>query len=315
MKMFQSLFTRKQTVGPSIIDGLSGLLDGFSIEVLPKTVGKLIEHRAALPSGSRVYIAHIQGTNISDMVDTARQLTEAGFDPMPHFPARLIRDRQILSEWIARYREEAGVHQALLIAGGLNQPLGEFSSSIELIKTGLFEKAGFDRLHVAGHPEGNRDIDPDGSDRNALDALRWKQAFAEHTGIKMAIVTQFSFDSTPVIAWTERLADEGIELPIHLGAPGPAKLQTLLRFALHCGIGPSIRVLHRRAADVTRMMLPFTPEEFLRGIALHMQQHPVSNIEAIHFFPLGGVEKVFEWCGQFADGAPHSENDPRTHNF
>jgi methylenetetrahydrofolate reductase (NADPH) len=310
MKMLQGLFARKQPAEPTKAEGLAGLLSGYSIEVLPKTVGKLVEHRAALRPGSRVYIAHIQGTSIADMVDTARKVLDAGFDPMPHFPARLIRDRQTLAEWIARYREEAGVHQALLIAGGLDRPQGHFSSSMEMMQTGLFDKAGFDRLHIAGHPEGNRDIDPDGSDRNTLSALRWKQDFAKRTGVEMAIVTQFSFDSAPVVVWAERLVQEGIELPIHLGAPGPAKLQTLLRFALHCGVGPSIRVLHRRAADVTRMMLPFTPEEFLRGIALHKTEHPASNIEGIHFFPLGGIEKVFEWCGQFAAGTPHPENDP-----
>jgi methylenetetrahydrofolate reductase (NADPH) len=31
-----------------------------------------------------------------------------------------------------------------------------------LIESGLFDKAGFKRLHVAGHPEGSKDIDPSG---------------------------------------------------------------------------------------------------------------------------------------------------------
>ena len=59
--------------------------------------------------------------------------------------------------------------QALLLAGGVATPAGDFDNSMQLMETGLFD--GFDRLHVAGHPEGNRDIDPDGSDRMVMAAL------------------------------------------------------------------------------------------------------------------------------------------------
>ena len=59
----------------------------------------------------------------------------------------------------------------------------------------------------------------------------------------MAIATQFCFESGPVIAWADRLAEAGIDLPIHIGVAGPAKLQTMIKFAIACGVGPSLRVL------------------------------------------------------------------------
>ena len=166
---------------------------------------KVEDPAALLPAGTRVYIAHIDGTPIEDMVAAARRLAEAGFTVMPHFPARIIADVATLEDWIARYQGEAGVHEALLLAGGVSQPAGEFHSSMQLAETGLFDRAGFTRLHVAGHPEGNRDIDTDGGERIVMDALRWKQAFAERTDAEMAIVTQFAFEADPVIAWAERL--------------------------------------------------------------------------------------------------------------
>ncbi len=82
----------------------------------------------------------------------------------------------MLADWIARYKGEAGVRQALLLGGGVATPAGDFDNSMQMIETGLFD--GFERLHVAGHPEGNKDIDPDGSDRMVMEALRWKQAFS-----------------------------------------------------------------------------------------------------------------------------------------
>lgn len=275
---------------------LAALLAGFSIEVMPRTAEKVADFRSLLPRGTRVYIAHIEGTPIADMVATAARLRAEGFDPMPHFPARIIPDRATLADWIARYRAEAGVDQALLLGGGVSTPAGAFDNSMQLIETGLFD--GFARLHVAGHPEGNRDIDPDGSDRMVMQALRWKQAFSERSDAQMAIATQFCFEAAPVIAWADRLAAEGIALPIHIGVAGPAKLQTLLRFAIACGVGPSLRVLQKRARDVTKLLLPFEPTEFLTELAGHKARTPGFGIEAVHFFPLGGIAANAAWTAQ-----------------
>ncbi|MEL7216384.1 MAG: methylenetetrahydrofolate reductase, partial [Pseudomonadota bacterium] len=105
----------------------------------------------------------------------------------------------------------------------------------------------------------------------------------------------FCFEAEPVIAWADRLKAAGIDLPIHIGVAGPAKLQTLIKFAMACGVGPSIRVLKRRAADLTKLMLPFTPDDILRDLATHKAAHPDFAIEAVHFFPLGGIGKTAEF--------------------
>ena len=273
---------------------VEAFLRGYSIEVMPRTLAKVEDIRSLLPEGTRVYIAHIEGTPIEDMVATARRLHEAGYPVMPHFPARIIRDRATLAEWIAMYRGEADVRQALVLAGGVAKPVGEFDSSMQLLETGLF--GDFERLHVAGHPEGNRDIDPDGGTANVDAALRWKQAFSETTDAKMALVTQFAFDAKGIIDWVDGLARAGITLPVHVGIAGPAKLQTLIKFAIACGVGPSLKVLQKRAMDVTKLLLPYEPTEVIRDLALHKAAHPDFNVEAVHFFPLGGIKTNAEWA-------------------
>jgi len=275
--------------------------------VMPRTAEKVEDFRALLPRGTRVYIAHIEGTPIEDMVATARRLHLDGYPVMPHFPARIIKDRAMLADWVARYRGEADVKQALLLGGGVNSPAGEFHSSMQLIETGLFD--GFERLHVAGHPEGNRDIDPDGSDRMVMEALRWKQAFSERSDAKMAMATQFCFEAAPVIAWADRLAAEGIKLPIHIGVAGPAKLQTLIKFAIACGVGASLRVLQKRAMDVTKLLLPYEPNEVIADLAAHKARHPDFGVEAVHFFPLGGIKTNATWAIEHggASGVPANQ--------
>ncbi|SHJ19776.1 5,10-methylenetetrahydrofolate reductase [Wenxinia saemankumensis] len=286
---------RRRPAAPQGAD-LGSFLAGYSIEVMPRTAEKVEDFRELLPAGTRVYIAHIDGTPIDEMVATAARLRAEGFEPMPHFPARVIESRAQLAEWLAMYRGEADVRQGLILAGGVAEPRGEFHSSMQLLETGLF--GDFERLHVAGHPEGSKDIDPDGSDANVSDALRWKQAFSERTDATMALATQFSFEPEPIIAWADRLAAEGIALPIHIGIAGPAKLQTLIKFAIACGVGPSVRVLQKRALDVTKLVLPYEPTDVLGALAAHKAAHPGFGIEAVHFFPLGGIRTCATWAAE-----------------
>jgi methylenetetrahydrofolate reductase (NADPH) len=282
---------------------LKALLEGGSIEVMPRTAAKIEDFRPLLRPGTRVYIAHIEGTPIDDMVATARRLTDEGFEPMPHLPARIIPERRLLDVWARRYREEAGVTQALLLGGGLSQPLGDLDSSIAMLETGIFDRLGYHRLHVAGHPEGNKDIDIEGGTLRVDEALQWKQAFSERTDAEMAIVTQFAFDAAPVITWAERLKEAGIKLPIHIGVAGPTKLQTLIKFAISCGVGPSLTILQKRALDLRKLLVPYEPSDFLCHIAAHRATRPDTLIEQIHIFPLGGIQASTEWLSRMQRGA------------
>lgn len=79
---------------------LAAFLDGFSMEVTPRTAAKIADFKGLLPNGSRIYIAHIEGTPIEDMVATAKRLHREGFRVMPHLPARIIKDVPMLEDWI-----------------------------------------------------------------------------------------------------------------------------------------------------------------------------------------------------------------------
>ena len=275
---------------------LAAAIAGYSIEVMPRTAAKIDSFADLLPPGTRVYIANIEGTPFDEMVVTARRIRSEGFAVMPHFPARLIADAAMLETWLKRYRDEAGVDEALVLGGGVSTPAGDLDNSMQLLETGLFDRYGFKHLHVAGHPEGNRDIDRDGSSRIVDKALKWKQAFSERSDAEMAITTQFFFNAAPVIAWAERLDAMGIGLPIHVGVAGPAKLQTMIKFAMACGVGPSVRVLKKRALDVSKLLVPYEPNEVLAALSAYRAAHPASAIAQIHFFPLGGIKACIDWA-------------------
>ena len=289
-----NLFSSK-TENQKVSDHLKEFLTDFSIEVMPRTAAKIESFKEILPKNTRVYIAHIEGVPIDEMVQTAKRISSEGFNVMPHFPARIIKDKSTLEEWINIYQGEAGINQALLLAGGVNKPHGVFESSMQLVETELFEKYNFKNLHFAGHPEGNKDIDKGGSNKNVDAALLWKQKFNERSDINIAITTQFCFEAEPVIEWANSLTNNGINMPIHIGVAGPAKLQTLIKFSIACGVGPSLRVLQKRAKDVKKLLLPFDPNDFLETLAKHKKENPKFNISNIHFFPLGGINTNASW--------------------
>ena len=289
-----NLFSSKEE-NPKVSDHLKEFLTDFSIEVMPRTAAKIESFEEILPKNTRVYIAHIEGVPIEEMVQTAKRVSREGFNVMHHFPARIIKDKSALEEWINIYQGEAGINQALLLAGGVDKPHGVFEDSMQLVETELFEKYNFKNLHFAGHPEGNKDIDNDGSNKNVDDALQWKQKFNERSDIDIAITTQFCFEAEPVIEWANSLTNNGINIPIHIGVAGPAKLQTLIKFSIACGVGPSLKVLQKRAKDVKKLLLPFDPNDFLETLAKHKKENPKFNISNIHFFPLGGINTNASW--------------------
>ena len=276
-------------------EAIKKFLDGFSVEVTPKAASKIENFEDYIPSGTLVYIAHIEGTPIEEMVETAKKINDQGFCAMPHFPARIIKDKNVLEDWISRYKNEANVSNALLIAGGANKPYGEYDSSIQLIESELFDKADFNNLHIAGHPEGSMDIDPDGSTTNVDQALSWKNEFSKRTDANMAITTQFSFDASSVINWANNIKEAGIDIPVHIGIAGPAKLQTLLRYSIECGVGASIKIIQKRAKDLTKLLLPYKPTNIITELATYKANNPSFNIEKVHFFPLGGIKQVSDF--------------------
>jgi methylenetetrahydrofolate reductase (NADPH) len=117
----------------------------------------------------------------------------------------------------------------------------------------------------------------------------------------MAIATQFAFDAKPIAAWAERLQGRRHHACRSMSAsPARRKLQTLIKFAVACGVGPSLKVLQKRAMDMSKLLLPYEPTEVLAELAAYKAENPDSLIEKVHFFPLGGIKTNANWAAENA---------------
>ncbi len=278
------------------VEPVIDFVDGFSIEVMPRTAAKVADFTEILPAGTRVFVANIEGTPFADMLETVQRISGEGFTVVPHITARSVQHEPELVTMLDNYRRVAGIHEALLLAGGMEKPVGDFHCAMQLLETRQFERFGFERIHVAGHPEGNRDIDPGGGTSEADRALLEKQQFAGKADLELEIATQFAFDADAVIGWAERVSALGVTMPIKVGVAGPTKLQTLIKYALACGVGPSIRVIQRRARNISKLLVPFAPDEVVSKLAAFKRDNPASRISGLHIFPLGGILPSANWA-------------------
>lgn len=262
-----------------------------SIEVSPHQAMESPELVVLIPAGVRVYITDVGTDPVETITKGAARLNEIGLVAVPHFAARRLGSRDALETRVKMLAEEAGVRDVLVIGGGLDEPAGAFASTMAVLETGLFDRYGIQHIGIAGHPEGS----PDFSQDAAEEALRLKQAFAARTDANMRIVTQFGFDAERFIGWADGLEQSGIHLPVHLGVAGPAKLTTLAKYAVMCGVGASLQFIKKRAASVATMVKGFDPEEVVEPIEAHINTSRATPIEQIHVFAFGGIKKASRW--------------------
>jgi methylenetetrahydrofolate reductase (NADPH) len=98
-----------------------------------------------------------------------------------------------------------------------------------------------------------------------------------------------------VADWARTLLNAGIDLPIHVGVPGPATIKTLVKYATMCGVGNSARFIRKQALNITKLLTVNTPDEFVAGLAnLHVNK-PDLRIAGPHLYPFGGFDKMFDW--------------------
>jgi methylenetetrahydrofolate reductase (NADPH) len=164
-----------------------------------------------------------------------------------------------------------------------------------VLDSGLVERFGFRRVGVAGHPEGHSKA----GEEALLAALRCKAAWARETDSEAWIVTQFAFSAAPVIDWYERMSAEGVEMPLRIGLPGPARIQTLVRYAAQCGVAASARMLMRRPDAVSRLFNRWSPVEMLESLAFGLDARRGMPVEGVHVFPFGGLQRSIEFFDAF----------------
>src|SRR6185312_11297257 len=273
------------------------LAAGYSIETTVREAARIEKYSDLVPAGTSLYIPHVPGVAREDTVALAARLKKEGMDPVPHIVARRTESAAVLDDFLNRLVAEAGVTRVLCVAGDISKPEGQFDSALQILEGGYFEKHGITKIGVAGHPEGHKEV----TDDKLRDAVVRKNAYAKKTGADVRLVTQFSFVADPVIAWDRSIASINT-LPVFIGLPGLAKASTLLKYAVDCGVGPSLAAFSKHAGQLTKLLTVSAPDEQLVALAKYRTENPSTTIQGLHFFAFGGIKKTTDWLKKLAEG-------------
>jgi len=280
------------------IEQIQAAATNWSIEVTPTGANKIESFRDCLNEGTTVNVTFLPGTDPADTIAVCERLHNDGMKPVPHLAARSLRNADQLDELLTAYTSRCGVEEVLCIGGGVDDPVGDFTATMEVLKTGLIQKHGIRHIGVAGHPEGSPDI----SDDDIAEALGAKNELARADGLNLYIETQFCFEAEIVLDWERRVRAAGNALPIRIGIPGPATIKTLFRFAKISGIGPSMRFVAKQAKNVAKLMTVQSPHLLIAGLAEGMAADKDCLIRHFHFYPFGGFARTANYAGAISDG-------------
>ncbi|MGQ0663630.1 MAG: methylenetetrahydrofolate reductase [Pseudomonadota bacterium] len=270
---------------------IRALLRGFSIEVSSRDAAALDACPDHLDPGTDVYLNWIPGDTHHRTLDAAARLRRSGFTPVPHVAARYLASFTQLADFLARLSGEAGVTQALAIGGDRERPIGPVESGRPRLATGLFQKHRITRVGIAGYPEGSPRI----SESVLEAALAAKLDDARRAGLAPYVVTQFGFEAEPIAAWLRKIRGRGIDAPVRVGLAGPNSITTLMKYALRCGVGASVRALSLRGPSIARRLTEAGPERTIRDLARALADDPALGIAGLHFLPFGGFARTADW--------------------
>ena len=222
---------------------------------------------SVLPKVKDVYITMLPGNDFRDVANKAKELVQNGFNPVPHFPARSIKNLNELKDYVSMCKD-FGVKQALVI-GGSTEPTGDYHCSLQILESGLFE--GW-KIGIAGHPDGSPDI----SDSDLEKAMKDKKPFADY------IVTQWLLDSQSIAKFISKQT-----LPVHVGITGPLKISSLLKFASIVGAKNSLNFLKSNATKAVDLLKPKDPNDLIENLK--------KLTENFHIYTFGGLKETNKW--------------------
>ena len=150
-------------------------------------------------------------------------------------------------------------------------------------------------VSIAGYPEGHPDIADDVLWRHLED----KSASLKEQGLDAVILTQFAFDTDPVIAWINEVRARGIDTQIRVGTPGPAGIKRLLAFARRFGVGANAMIVKKYGFSLTNLMGTAGPDRFVGDLASLLAEDPASGRVGLHFYTFGGLLATADWAREF----------------
>ena len=270
--------------GPNL--DVQELIRSAVFEIIP--LNNAIEAIDALPEKSRVSVTASASKGQDATLELAELLIDRGHYAIPHFSARLMRDRGQVKD-LAAWAKDNEVTTAFVIGGDATEP-GAYHDALSFMRDLFDHDHGLSTVGVAAYPDGHPLISED----VRRDALFAKQDLVAEAGLRGYCSTQMCFDPARIIAWLKAERFDGLTLPVHLGIPGAVERTRLLTIGARLGVGQSLRYLRKNRRTVAKLLgsSAHDPSDLLD--ALSSQLTPL-GIVSLHIFTFNQVEPTASW--------------------
>lgn len=267
------------------------------LEVIPAKGIK--EKLTVLPQGAWVAITCSPTKPVETTLELTEQLDNRGLRLVPHIAARMVRDRAHLKDILARL-DEMQIHSVFVPGGDKDQPMGDYASSLELLRDMAELGHRIPDVGVTAYPEGHPTID----DATLTEALLAKQLLATY------FVTQMCFDAGLIMRWLADMRARGVTLQAWLGLPGVAERNKLLATSLRIGVGDSARFITKQPRLAARLMAQkvYRPDDLLMDLSPHLDD-PVLHIDGFHLYSFNQVEATENWRTQTLESLEIPEDE------
>lgn len=261
---------------------LAELLRDISYEVMPfkNTEQSVLTH---VPTDVPLTVTVTEAKGIDTTLDLTERLLGHGYQVAPHLPARQFTGERQVVEVVERLRA-AGTRSVFVVGGDAPKPAGPFPDAYSLLQA--MEGHPFEQVGIGGYPEGHGIIPDESIDL----ALKQKAPLATR------VLTQICFDADTTASWAARIAASGIDLPIHVGIPGPVNRQKLVRISAGIGLGQSARFLRKQQNMLWRFLLPggYNPTRLAKRLAAAAAKSD-GNISGLHIFTFNELRGTERW--------------------
>lgn len=247
------------------------------IEIIPSE-GIVEQVRAWVSAATPLSVTCLPHHGIERTMRTAVELSDAGYQVVPHLAARGIRSRAELTE-IIRGCDAAGIREVFVIGGDRKQPAGTYGSALPVLEDIAQYTSGMMRVGVAGYPEGHPLVSP----LDLLDGLLAKQHLASH------VVTQMCFSAGKIHDYAALLRREGVHLPLWAGVAGSVPRTKLVALATQIGVGSSLRFLSRKGPLARKLLSGdrYSPDSLVAGL-----ENTPGTIAGIHLYSFNSLDAV-----------------------
>lgn len=270
------------------------LLDRYSLEITAKEARALIEAKELISPGTQISVTFLASEDYAARIEAASAVKALGFQPMPHIAARRLRSEEEFTQFLKRLQSETEADRCFVIAGDPPDPLGPYADALAVIRTGLLAKHGIRKVGIAGYPDGHPAI----SNERLQQALTQKLDILAELGHEAEIVTQFSFDPDPVLAWLQKLRATGITAPVRIGVPGPTSVSSLLRMATRTGVSATAGIVAKYGISITKLLGVAGPTVFVEALASQLRGDLHGDVQ-LHFYTFGSIQRAAGWIREY----------------